>query len=173
MEKTRENVQMLTENTLRNEEGCENFPVERFVTAYLEGQKFVPENDTEDQLAGYVEGTLWTMFERYKPEAFEEWKHNAEKIPVIINGKTFQTFIDERGVQRFVGNAVMRRILDSLDSHRVMNLNTLSIDHQSGMFSNDEWLEFYTSFNYSVSGFMGLSDFCNFSIENPLWDEEE
>lgn len=171
MEKTLENIKMVAKGTIEFEDGYDTFPLERFAKNYLDGEKFVPENDTVDELAGYVAGNLWKEFERYQPNDYEAWKNQAEKIPVIINGREFQTFLDEGGVQRFVGNSVINRMIDSMGSRDKMSLNTLAIDFHSGMFSNDEWLDFYTSTNYSVSGFMGLSDFSYLEIQNPLWEE--
>lgn len=108
---------------------------------------------------------LHMSFHRYKPSEREQFEADAETIIVKIGGRDFETFLDSNGTQRFRGNSVIRQLVDS----GAADLNRLSIDFQKGNFSNDDWLDFYTSFGYSVSGLFDVSEFGVLDIENPIW----
>jgi hypothetical protein len=148
--------------------------VEPFVQAYLDGDPYEPANDAEREVIGIIKENLWFHFERYSPSEKQAWEDNAERIPVKIAGREFQTFLDERGTQRFCSNAVIKRIVESpsvRDSHGRLSLNTLSEDFHNGMFSTEDWLDFMASTGYSVSGLLGWSEFQHLPVANPLWDE--
>lgn len=173
MEKNAENVLTIAEDVLRLEGPDLDLDLEPFVQAYVNDEPYTPASDKEREVIRIIKDNLWFHFERYTPSASQAWEDNAPRIPVKIAGKEFQTFLDERGVQRFCGNAVIRRMIDSptmRDSHGPLSLNTLSEDFHRGMFSTEDWLDFMTSFGYSVSGLMGYSEFQHLPIENPLWD---
>lgn len=108
---------------------------------------------------------LHNYFHRYKPTEKEAFAAQAETIIVKIDGQEFQTFLDENGTQRFRGNSVIRHLVDT----DAADLNRLSIEFQNGKFSNSDWIDFYTSFGYSVGGLLDVSDFTSLDIENPLW----
>lgn len=174
MEKNEENVRAIAESVIELEGPSLGLDVEPFIQAYLNGGTYTSANDAEREVIRIIEDNLWIHFERYSPSSKQAWEDNASRIPVKIAGKEFQTFIDERGVQRFCGNSVITRIMDSRplsDSHGELSLNTLSVDFHNGMFSTEDWLDFMTSFGYSVDGLMGLTVFQHLPVENPLWDE--
>lgn len=173
MEKTVENVRAIAESVINLEGPSLGLNVDRFVQAYLDGEPYTPASDAEREVIRIIEENLWIHFSRYSPSEKQKFEDNAPRIPVKIAGKEFQTFLDERGTQRFCGNSVIRRMMDSRvlsDSHGELSLNTLSIDFHRGMFSTEAWLDFMTSFGYSVDGLMGWSEFQHLPIENPLWD---
>jgi DNA-directed RNA polymerase subunit N (RpoN/RPB10) len=175
MKKTAENVRAIVESVVELEGPGLGLDMEPFIQSYLNGEPYTPANDAEDEIIAVVQEPLWIHFERYNPSAKQAWEDNAERIPVKIAGREFQTFMDEHGVQRFCGNAVIRRMLDSRvlsNSHGELSLNTLTIDFHTGMFSTEDWLDFMTSFGYSVSGLTGLSYFQHLPVENPLWEDE-
>lgn len=173
MEKNAENVRAIAEDVLRLEGPDLGLDLEPFIHAYVNGETYEPASDAEREVIRIIKDNLWIHFERYSPSAQQAWEDNAPKIPVKIAGKEFQTFLDERGTQRFCGNAVITRMMDSRvlsDSHGELSLNTLSLDFHKGMFSTEDWLDFMTSFGYSVGGLMDLSVFQHLPVENPLWD---
>lgn len=173
MEKTEANIRPIVESVIELEAPDAGIDIEPFIQAYLSGSPYVPASEAEEEVIPVIEEQLWIHFERYNPSATQAWEDSAPRIIVTIAGKEFETFIDERGVQRFCGNPVIRRIMDSpsvSDSMGRLSLNTLNQDFHNGMFSTEAWLDFMTSFGYSVGGLTGLSYFQHLKVENPLWD---
>lgn len=173
MKKTETNVRLMVETLVQREEAAD-FNVESFVRHYMAGEPYEPANELEEEIQGYAEEALYNEFDRYKPSPSQAWEDNAPRIIVKIAGKEFQTFITEDGVQRFCGNSVITKIMDSPplnDSRGILSLNTLAINYHNGEFSSEDWLDFMTSFGYSVSGLCSLNAFTYLPVENPLWDE--
>lgn len=96
-------------------------------------------------------------------------------IVVKINGKDYDTKIDPDGVQRFVGDTLVKylRLCQYID------LNLMYKDFYSGKIALEDYQRFYIMIGYSVAGFdeiFGVSGLRNFEeyglaeIENPLWD---
>lgn len=155
-------------------EEATDFNVESFVRHYMAGEPYEPANELEEEILPDIEEVLYNEFDRYKPSTSQAWEDNAPRIIVKIGEKEFQTFITEDGIQRFCGNSVITRIMDSPplnDSRGILSLNTLAVNYHNGEFSSEDWLDFMTSFGYSVSGLCGLSAFTYLPVENPLWDE--
>lgn len=99
----------------------------------------------------------------------------GDSVKIKINGREFETIIDENGTQRFPNNNLVRHLVDS----KQIDLNNLCIDYQKGKFTLEEYQEFYRGLGYYVCGFdeiFGWSGSCNIEeakrveIENPLWD---
>ncbi len=84
-------------------------------------------------------------------------------IKIQVDGKDYNTIIDENGIQRFIKNAIICHLIETEN----IDLNLLSIDYQKGKFTDIEYMEFYMGMGYSVCGFSEI--FHNASIENPLW----
>ena len=102
-------------------------------------------------------------------------------IPIKLDGVEYQTYIDERGVQRFYenpDNAILRSmpLVKVADGHggwlTVLDSNLMSIEYQRGKFTQREYAEAKMAQGYSVSGFCDLG-FDSMLLENPLWDSEE
>ena len=172
MEKTAENIKQIAESVIDLEEASPDFNLEPFIQAYFKGEEYTPASYEERAIIPIIQEALWNQFERYKPSPKQAWEDNAPRIIIKIAGKEFQTFMDELGVQRFCGNSVITRMMDSTDSNTKFNLNTLVTEYYNGDYSPEDWLDFMTSFGYSVSGLMGWSEFQHLPVENPLWDEE-
>lgn len=93
----------------------------------------------------------------------------GDVIDVKINGKSYRTVIDDRGVQRFdIGPA--SDVVNWLFKQNQLDLNQLAVDFQQGKFPLEAYMEFYMLLGYSVSGMYDLSWMQDVSIENPLWD---
>ena len=125
----------------------------------------------------YLHQTLFVRWDRYVPEKHEIDFANTETIIVNVGGRSFETYIDRNGVQRFRVNTVLNHLCDLMTKNLTVDgksygLNDMCLEFFNGKFSNDDWLTWYTSFGYSVSGFMDLSFFDHLEIENPLWDKE-
>lgn len=103
----------------------------------------------------------------------------AEIIPVKLNGKEYPSYIDDHGVQRFVPNPIVKRMIDKTMKssgqlkNGVYNLNDVAMDYYSDpdWASTEDMLDFYTQINYSVSGMVDLSYFEDVVVENPLWED--
>lgn len=121
--------------------------------------------------------TLFIRWDRYIPEKYEIDFANSEIIIVKVGGRSFETYIDRNGVQRFRVNTVLNHLCDLMMKNMTVDgkpygLNEMCMEFFNGKFSNDDWLTWYTSFGYSVDGFSSLSFFNHLEIENPLWDKE-
>lgn len=84
-------------------------------------------------------------------------------IVVTVDGEKYDTFMDERGVQRFVPNGFVCSMFD--DGH--LGLNEISIAYQGAPWPEHGYQEFHMALGYSVCGFSGLWPTAD--IENPLW----
>jgi hypothetical protein len=108
----------------------------------------------------------------------------GDHFPVKIGDRTFDTVIDEQGVQRFVHSTIIESILDhsgaafnewlktDRTSPEPWSLNVLAEEYSLGKHSLDEMLTFYTSTHYSVGGFADLSYFSGLDIRNPVWEAD-
>ena len=85
-------------------------------------------------------------------------------IMVKVGEKEYPTFIDGNGVQRFVGNDLLKWI----HLTRNVDLNILGIAFQHNLFSKQEYLEFYIGISTSLSHIMELDWFEDIEIVNPL-----
>ncbi len=105
----------------------------------------------------------------------------GDTIDVVIEGKTYETVIDDQNVHRFKANTVLQYMFDhdttgapvDMSNPRQMhtqmlNLNTLAVAFHKGKFSKRDYMEIVMQ-GYSVSGFCSLSTFQDWSIHNPLW----
>lgn len=172
MKKDFASVKAIIENTIEPEEGADEFPVDEMARAYLEGTPFTPANESQEELAAYSLESLQFEYERYKPTPDEEWQAAAEKIPVTIGNRSFETYIDKNGVQRFVTNSVIYDLMERmLKQNAPLDLNELFLNHARGRYSNDDWLTFLTSSGYSFYGLVNMNDFSHLPITNPLWDK--
>jgi hypothetical protein len=108
----------------------------------------------------------------------------GDHIPVVIEGKLYDTIIDEHGVQRFPQSTINRYMSDH-DSNGTLidyglpgagaiipmsNLNVLVRAYHLGKIEKRDWMEFVMQ-GYSVSGFLDLDEFRDWTIYNPLWDK--
>lgn len=103
-------------------------------------------------------------------------------IMVKLNGKDYPTHRVD-GVQRFVENPVVSRMVDKMgeaydrlgtqfSKHRLYGLNEIMSEFHMGRYTVEDMLDFYTQIGYSVSGMLGLSCFEDVTVENPLWEKE-
>ncbi len=90
-------------------------------------------------------------------------------IPVKVNEKIYNSVVDDQGVQRFPGNAV----LNLLFYHDKLDLNHIDSSYQQGGFSKTEYLEFMIALGYSVSGLASMDHFQDMDWTNPLWEEKK
>ncbi len=101
---------------------------------------------------------------------------SGDHFEVRINGKIYDTVIDEHGTQRFVINGPVNALVDhSLAmlqrGQKSYSLNEIAQDFADGKWSLEEQIEFYTMFGYSVFGFSTLSFTVDVEIVNPLWEK--
>ena len=102
----------------------------------------------------------------------------GEEITVYLAGKPYETVIDEKGVQRFKGNRIIKDFVDkSVDLHtsqaeNVFSLHEVAVKYAHSEYTFEEMLELYTNIGYSVSGFSDISIFEHLDIFNPAWLED-
>lgn len=171
MEKTEENIKQIAEYFINREKASPDLDLTAFIQAYLAGEDYTPANFEELVLIPMIQDALWIQFERYKPSQKRAWEDSAPRIPVKVGGREFQTFIDEQGVQRFCSNSVITHLMSSNARDGILSLNNLSLEYDSGKFSSDDWLDFMTSFGYSVTGLLDWEEFTHLPVENPLWED--
>ncbi|KKL06107.1 hypothetical protein LCGC14_2599330 [marine sediment metagenome] len=93
----------------------------------------------------------------------------GDKITILVNGQSYETYIDEHGVQRFPTDTV----IDHLFNTGRLNLNQLACDYYNGKFDKDDYMKLNMDLGYSVCGFADLSSFGDYEIINPLWSEKD
>lgn len=102
----------------------------------------------------------------------------GEKFFILVDGEPYLTEIDALGVQRFIQNDVIRHLVDS----EAIDLNKLYIDVLTQKLDAEDYIHFYMSMGFSVSGFNekfgpGGSWEDNgrppVEIYNPLWEDEK
>jgi hypothetical protein len=181
MEKTKENIIQTITNILAPEDIDADY-IPYICEAYLQGKPIEEVahpskgsifNSFDECLPSHIENSLQQVFDRYNPSAKQKFEDNAVTIMVKVGDYPYETYIDENGVQRFRSNSVIRSIVDK-DPYM---LNDLAISYQEGKFSDKDFLDFYTSFGYSVSGLVDLSRFTHLNVENPVcedgWEETQ
>jgi len=99
----------------------------------------------------------------------------GDQICILVDGQPVNTIIDDHGVQRFVENEVVCWLLNT---HQI-DLNSVCLNFLRGKFSLEDYMEFYMSLGYSVSGFeevfgasSSVADNTGKAVEilNPLWE---
>ena len=93
----------------------------------------------------------------------------GDVFPVRVNGVTYETVIDEHGVQRFRINETIRYIMDT---QQQVDFNHLMMAYQRGAFPLRDYMEFYMQVGYSVDGFAEIfasEEDSPVTIQNPLW----
>lgn len=90
-------------------------------------------------------------------------------IQVKVGEKTYDTMIDEAGVQRFIKNSLLCYLFEE----DMIDLNQICFDYHHDKFSKIDYAEFMMALGYSVCGFAELSCFEDMEIENPLWEDKD
>ena len=106
----------------------------------------------------------------------------GDTIEVMIEGKIYESFVDDHRVQRFKRNSV----LDYMSVHdtngnpigpfgpnmhtMMRNLNTLAVAFSMGQFGKRDYMEIVMP-GYSISGFCDLHTFADWHIQNPAWGD--
>jgi hypothetical protein len=92
----------------------------------------------------------------------------SEEITVKVGHKFYPTVLDQRGVQRFKENSLLRYLVDK----KIIDLNRVCMDYQCGNFDQVHYAEFMMMIGYSVCGFCDLKEFHDMEVINPLWEEK-
>lgn len=105
---------------------------------------------------------------KYKP---------GDIIKVKVGGIEYETYIDERGTQRFRKNSLLDFLFNSRENKKQnskVDLNELAIlfHSKNPPFSQRDYAEFNMMLGYSVAGFAELSSFEDMEIENPVWEKD-
>lgn len=83
---------------------------------------------------------------------------------MLINGKEYETFVDEQGTERFKPNNLIHKLyIDGM----IKNTNRVATLYQLDAISQMDLLDYYAGIGMSVCGVMELSFFEN------LFEEEE
>lgn len=73
----------------------------------------------------------------------------GDEIMILVDGVPIPTYIDDNGVQRFRQNEILCYMLDK----GVFDLNKLYIEVLTQKLNEYDYMDFYMSLGYSVSGF--------------------
>lgn len=100
----------------------------------------------------------------------------SQIIPVVIMGRSYDTYLDDYGNQRFVGNRIIKAIAREMQSNYLhatvgkesfMNLDYIHQQHAAGEFSLEELIDLYVSVGTSLKYFRELEEFRSMLIVNP------
>lgn len=97
----------------------------------------------------------------------------GDRVPVVINGERFDTFIDKNGTQRFPMLKVMDWLtgfiqFQGVQQHPSYAMNDLAILAATKQIPQDERRFVYRHIGMSVCGYAEV--FGNDDIKNPCWD---
>ena len=87
----------------------------------------------------------------------------SKKVIIRINGKPYETYMDEEGSQRFPQKPLMRWLADRV------GMNDIVEYYETGAFSLESLMQLYRDIGYSVDGFAGI--FNAAKIENLKWGD--
>lgn len=108
----------------------------------------------------------------------------GQHYTVKVGDWEYDTVIDDRCTQRFVGNGVLVMISNAMirdyNNRNRSNALTTSIGYddivvayENGEVSLKDMVDFYTGTRYSVGAFATLSTFEHLEIFNPVWEQYE
>ena len=103
---------------------------------------------------------------------------NGDIITITVDGRPYETYIDDHGTQRFridSTHPLWDRYCGDIDNpgKGIEDLNQLCIAYLRNQFDQRTYMEFNMSLGYSVCGFCELSHFDHVRLVNPIWDESE
>ena len=97
----------------------------------------------------------------------------SKKVIIRINGKPYETYMDEEGKQRFPQKPLMRWLADRV------GMNDIVEYYETGAFPLESLMQFYMDIGYTVSGFdeifginSGLIKSRQADIQNPEWGDD-
>lgn len=200
-EKNEDNVKHVIEDAAAKKHlEVRNEDVDALSKAYMKhGDIDLAVNAEGDVISDIMDGEELDVIADALTDKFEgePETEDANIIVVTFNGKSYDTYIDEHGTQRFVGNPVVRKFMsvsqkrwvnyftgsvfdggadyDRNEDHpdEPVNMGTLSAMFREGEFTQEEWLDFHALLGYSVDLLVKmLDDFSNMEYENPLQDDK-
>lgn len=132
------------------------------------------------KMVSQIEKAVRTKVKEAQPEEGVNSLKPGQKIEVKVDGRPYQTHIDEQGIQRFVSLGLGGK-LASLPF--AGDLNQVCVEFirgfRAGRYTMQDYQEFNMSLGYSVSGFADCmssltlnSGIPDTQIENPVWDKE-
>lgn len=116
-----------------------------------------------DVLSDVMEETQLDIIAGALDKEFGPQKHDYphQIYPVKINGKAYNTYIDEYGEQKFLGNKVIiNYMLPTLNYEREKHL------YEEGKYNLEDWLEFNYVIGNKLKDFLITLKTC-VDIENP------
>ena len=184
MQKTPETIDKILAKHVYEDSGLETEDIVYLRDAYLEhGAAQDAVHPTKGKASDFVDwftlmmirSELHNLFDSYSPDPKKAFEDQAEVVPVKVGDRKFDAFIDEHGTLRFKTQTVFNFFMKLMSENRMIvdgkpfTLNEIAEYRANGVFSDDDWLTFYTSFGYSLGGFCDLSDFQHLRVETPDW----
>lgn len=91
---------------------------------------------------------------------------------MLVNGKSYETYIDNHKSWRFVGNSIVKKMLGNAgememmsrdsqafdNSPRPYDLNAVVLDYHKGKYNRSELIEFYILAGSTVDNFLALPE---------------
>lgn len=142
-----------------------------------------------DVLSDIMEGEELDVIAGALHKNFGTQSHNVpfQIFVVKINGRSYDTFIDNYGTQRFVGNRVVERLMKEtqkrfianliapdeydeneklIEKEAIFSISDLGELYNQGEFTFEEYLDFYALLGYSLTSLKMLPEFDKHAIEN-------
>lgn len=142
-----------------------------------------------DVLSDIMEGEELDVIAGELNRNFGSQSHNVpfQVFVVKINGRSYDTFIDSFGNQRFVGNRVVERLMKEtqkrfiagliapdkydeneklVEKEELFNIGDLGELYIQNEFTFEEYLDFYALLGYNLSSLKMLPEFEKIAIEN-------
>lgn len=154
-------IDTITEHQIALNEG----DVQAFCKAYQKfGDVDLAVNAEGQVLSDVMEGPELDLIANALNAAFGKQAHHypEQTYPVKINGRQYQTYVDEFGVQKFVGNRAVQQLLQD----PALDCQLAREAYEAGEYTIDEWTEFNAVIGSNTKEFM-LTLKTSAEIENP------
>jgi hypothetical protein len=98
----------------------------------------------------------------------------GDHVKINVNGQTYDTVIDDRGVQRFVQdpNNQLAKTLSSTYADfgtGSEDMNAMRYRYMKGEWDQQTYLAMHAAIGYSVDSCLSMSVFEDMLVINPLW----
>jgi hypothetical protein len=193
MDKTEDNVkQVLNETANEHQMSVPEEDINALADAYMKrGDVDLAINSDGEVLSDIMDEEQLDTLSANLYSEFGEQNHDVPfQIRVVkIDGRSYDTYVDDKGVQRFVGNPIIRLLVrnmqknwkkyylaqqetdegyDSENPDIPLHLGAIAEMYKKGEFSLEQYLDFYAAFSFSLKWLRTTEPFDSLTYENLL-----
>jgi hypothetical protein len=193
MDKTEDNVkQVLNETANEHQMSVPEEDINALADAYMKrGDVDLAINSDGEVLSDVMDEEQLDTLSANLYSEFGEQNHDVPfQIRVVkIDGRSYDTYVDDEGVQRFVGNPIIRLLVRNMQKNWTkyylaqqetdegydaenpdvpLHLGAIAEMYKKGEFSLEQYLDFYAAFSFSLKWLRTSEPFDTLTYENLL-----